>query len=575
MSSFLGPARSINEAWCRAIVDELVHHGLKHAVVAPGSRSAPLALALAERDLPIHVVVDERSAAFFALGLAKASRAPVLLLCTSGSAGAHFLPAVIEAHLTGVALIVVTADRPPELHGFGAHQSIDQTRLFGVFATFVDLGPPHASLDALRHVRALAARAMGTGAVVHWNAPFREPLAPPAEAGGALLDDCGPGPAVPVPELRASSLTLAHVRGLLERAARPAFMVGPVDDPSLRAPLVALARRLGAPVLAEISSGLRDRSGTGTDADVVVAHAELIVRVPSAPVPDLLVRLGGTATTRALMAFADRSPAVVVVAAAAAAASGVSDPTHKATSIVISEPAFLLRDLEGVTGHAEPGWLAHWQHLDARAAAALERRRGESLDEPAIARATIAAVAAGDVIVLASSMPIRDAEAFAGRTAAGVRVVVNRGVCGIDGLVSLAAGAALASGRETTLLCGDLALLHDIGGLVAARMAVSKGARLKIVVVHNDGGGIFAFLPVAERTAPSTFTALFTAPHGLSFASLAAFVGAEYARPESVSALQRALAARSAFTIIEACSDRSSNRAVHDDVIGAVVGSLR
>ncbi|MDP2339818.1 MAG: 2-succinyl-5-enolpyruvyl-6-hydroxy-3-cyclohexene-1-carboxylic-acid synthase [Deltaproteobacteria bacterium] len=558
-------ARSTNEAWCRAIVDELVHHGLRHAVVAPGSRSAPMALALAEREIEISVVVDERSAAFFALGLAKGARQPVLVLCTSGSAGAHFLPAIIEAHTSGVPLVVVTADRPPELHGFGAHQSIDQTRLFGAFADFVDLGAPHSSPEALRHVRALAARAMSAGSVVHWNAPFREPLAPPDDVVDHGLLDPGFTAAVHKPELRATSATLALVRDAFESALRPLFIVGPIDDPALRAPLLGLARRLGAPVLAEISSGLRNVE----DADVVVDHAELIVRAGIAPIPDLVVRLGGTPTTRAMMAFAGRSPRTVVVGATA-------DPGHSASVVVCADPATFLRELEPRAA-VEPGWLASWKDLDARATSALQdidRRRGPALDEPAIARAVVAAVAAGDVLVLASSMPIRDAETFGGHTAAGVRVVVNRGVAGIDGLVSTMAGLALATGRATTLLCGDLSFLHDIGGLITARMAAAKGARMTIVVVNNDGGGIFSFLPVAARTSTSIFTQLFGTPHGLTFASAAAFVGATYAQPETVEALQLALQLPG-FVVVEVRTDRLANRALHDDLFGEIAGALR
>jgi 2-succinyl-5-enolpyruvyl-6-hydroxy-3-cyclohexene-1-carboxylate synthase len=618
------PETTTNQLWCRAIVDALLGRGLCSAVVAPGSRSAPLALALAERagpSLRIHVVVDERSAAFFALGLAKGARAPVLLLCTSGSAGAHALPAVIEAQATCTPLLVVTADRPPELHGFGAHQTVEQTRLFGVHAHFVDLGTASDAPAALAHLRALAAQAMRRDAgVVHWNAPFREPLAPPRDAASwqnaGVAGAVAPAPHLHAPELRAPKDVVARVAAALASAQRPLFMVGPLDAHDaggVRTPLLRLARRLGAPVLAELASSLRgeaDRDVGVPDVDspdadlldVVVSHAELIVRAGHAPAPDLVVRLGMTPTTRALLACADACPHTIAVTE-----GPVCDPNHAAHENVVAAASAFLDDVAAALPVQRQGalasfhsddmarprredgstWLAQWRTLDTCAASALSRALADGpLDEPAVASSTVRAVRAGSVLVLASSMPIRDAEAFGGVPAAGVRVVVNRGACGIDGLVSTAAGVARATGRETTLLCGDLALLHDIGGLVTARMAARDGARLRIVVINNDGGGIFSLLPVAERADADVFSQLFVAPHGLTFASAAAFAGATYASVDArhgtardTDALARALdnarpPVSGGLAIVEVKTDGNAVRAGQERVLRRVSAAL-
>lgn len=597
--------RTDNEAWSRVLVDELVLQGVRHAVICPGSRSTPLALALAERDgLTCHVVVDERAAAFFALGIAKGSKRPALLLCTSGTAGAHFLPAIIEASLTGVPLVVVTADRPPELHGFGASQSIDQTRLFGVWADFIELGTPTTTtltasptaVAALSHLRSLVARACGARGVTHMNAPFREPLAPPvAPLSG---DDASDGVLPAAERARLAPLQRAarprvHHRGArvaaddivddlarrLVAAERPVLVAGPLVDDDACAPLLALARAARIPVVAELGSSLR----TVDASDVVVAHGELIARSLRVPTPDLVLRIGGTATTKALQALVDDAALVAPVVVI-----GAVDPNHRADLIDV-DPAPLLQALgdrvwstttAAATTRSSP-WLGWWKSRDAVCARLLADELGglgglgerNGLDEPAIARAVVGSVPAGAALVLASSMPIRDAETFGGVTADGVAVVVNRGAAGIDGLVSLTAGVGAGSGRALTLLCGDLALLHDLHGLVLAR-----DRDVVVVVVNNDGGGIFSHLPVHARTSPTRFEQLFGTPHGLGFHDAAAFAGAQlFAAPTTLPALQAALVearARGGLAVIEVRTDRADNVAAWAARLAAVKAAL-
>ena len=571
---------SANEAWCGTLIDELVLQGLRYAVVCPGSRSTPLALALAERAeagvtdgvVSIVVVVDERSAAFVALGLARSQGAPVLLLCTSGTAGAHFLPALIEAQLTQTPLIVITADRPPELHGFGALQSIDQTRLFGVFAFFVELGVPSTLPAALGHLRALAAQAMGRDGVTHLNAPFREPLSPVVEEGVAV-ETRAARPLVRGSARRSpDAAALADVAARLAKAQRPLLVVGPLNRREDAAAIVALARRHQVPVIAEIASQLRGHS----HGDVVIVHGELLLRSGTLPRPDFVLRCGGAATTRTLQAFVDGvgsdNDAVFVV--------GDVDPNHRARIIDGDTGAVV----EGLAGLAAIGggdgadaavppsasaWLGAWRARDRVAETALRGLGDGPFDEPAIARTVVQSMTAGSTLMLASSMPIRDAETFGGHLKDDVAVVANRGACGIDGLISTAVGLQRASERPVTLLCGDLAFVHDLHGLIAAR-----GRDLVVVVVNNDGGGIFSFLPVAGH---ARFEQLFGTPHGLSFEHAALLVSAQYARPTTAAALQATLQearARGGLHVVELHTDRQTNKAAHERLYAAVTHAL-
>ena len=547
---------NFNALWARALIDELRRGGVRDAVVCPGSRSAPLALACGEL-LEVRTVIDERSAAFFALGAARAAGRPVLVLATSGSAGAHFYPALLEAEATGVPLIALTADRPPELHGFGAPQTLDQQRLFGSHAQFADLGLPDPL--ALPHLRALAARAARHRGPSHLNAPFREPLAPVPEPLPEVRD---------VPALRFHSARgvpdLREIAAELSRRPRGVIVCGPRDaQDDLPAAVGELSRALGYPVLADAASQVRFALAGA------VAHGDLILRSEPwarALRPDAVVRVGGGLSSKILQAYVEQAGYTALLHER----GELIDPAHTASVAVEGDAVALCRALAVATSAAAPrarpaeSLAAPFAEAEARTRAALEAAfAGVHWSEPLIARE---AALAAELLYVSSSMPVRDLDNFASR---GGRVLANRGLNGIDGIVSSAAGAAAVSGKRTVALVGDLALLHDLGGLVtAARLKVP----LTVLAVNNDGGGIFSFLPIAQRTGK--FEELFATPHGLDLQGAALLCGADFVRVADARALRAALQAPPALRLIEARTDRAGNVEQHRALQQAVIDAL-
>ncbi|MCA1825592.1 MAG: 2-succinyl-5-enolpyruvyl-6-hydroxy-3-cyclohexene-1-carboxylic-acid synthase [Myxococcales bacterium] len=536
-------APNFNALWARALVDELARGGVRDAVIAPGSRSAPLALACAAR-LRAHTVLDERSAAFFALGAARASGRPVVVVATSGSAGAHFFPAILEAEASGVPVIALTADRPPEVHGWGAPQTIDQRDLFGKHVRFfADVGVPEPA--TLPHLRATVARAVEHDGPVHLNAPFREPLAPVVQP---LPEDVRDEPAVR--HLRARGVPdLTEVARELSRRPRVVVVSGPRDAEDGLADAVSA---LGCPVIAECASQIRNARS--------IAHADLILRNEAwadALRPDVVIRIGGGSSSKVVQAYVEQAPYTVVLHER----GEPIDPAHRASVIVEGDAAAICRALAGHTGH---GLHRLFAEADARARAALERAFVDApFGEPLIARE---AALAAEQLYVSSSMPVRDVDAFASRCG---RVLANRGVNGIDGIVSSAAGAAAVTGKRTLALVGDVALLHDLGGLVAA---ARLNVPLTVLCVNNDGGGIFHFLPIAEY--PERFEQLFGTPHGLNLEGAARLCGAEFVRADDPRALRGALQRPAALRLIEARTDRARNVEHHRALQQAVIAAL-
>jgi len=537
---------NFNLLWAGALADELGRAGVREVVICPGSRSAPLALALAER-LRAYTVIDERSAAFFALGAAKASGRRVALLCTSGSAGAHFYPALLEAEATGVPLVAVTADRPPELHGFGAPQQLDQHRLFGAHAGFADLGTP----DPLRvpHLRATVARALQQPGPAHLNAPFREPLAPIPE---------------PLPEVRnepaARHLSARGVPDVREIAAelssrpRGVIVCGPRDArDDLPAAVRELSRALGYAVLADAAAGIDD----------AVAHGDLILRHQAwarALRPQAVVRIGGGISSKIVQSWLEQADSTYVVHER----GEPIDPALRASAILSGEAPAICRAVSAQARAQGPlGTL--FDLAERRARGALETAFADApWGEPLIARE---AALAAELLYVASSMPVRDVDAFAPRRG---RVLVNRGLNGIDGIVSCAAGAAAVTGARTLALVGDLALLHDLGGLVAAARLQLP---LTVLCVNNDGGGIFEFLPIAQHR--ERFEELFATPHGLDLEGAARLCRAEFARVSDARALRAALQRPAGgLRLVEARTDRATNVAHHRALQAAVAAAL-
>ena len=574
--SAYGNTGAANLAFARALVDEMRAHGLEAAWMCPGSRSTPLALAIADCEgLPRHVMIDERAAAFHALGHARATGRPVLLVCTSGTAGANFLPAVAEASQSRVPLVVATADRPPELRAWGAPQTMEQRQLYAGFTRYAEEAPcPSERPGELRYARALARRAIvaATGEApgpVHLNLPFREPLLPatiePVEPVGPVVAAAPEAPAEMPP-----ATPIPHL-GEVERGV---LVFGPdVFDPALAEAAGAAARALGWPVIADPGSGLR---AVGALADVLVHGADLLLRVPEVADelrPACIVRCGGPPTSAAVVGWMARHDAAEVWLVDPA--DGFRDPQHRATRSLRMSAAQFCRCAATGGGAGAGAWLASWQRASqvAREAASNCLDAEPRLLAPQVARTLWTQLPAGAQLYAANSMPVRDLDAFAGPRSAPLRVLVNRGVNGIDGLVSSALGAA-ETGAPTLLWCGDLALLHDVGGLLAGR---HREADLAVVVTNDDGGGIFENLAVAGLIPRERFEELFAVPHGMDLAAMARGLGWDAVRVDDAAALGDAL--RSALAgglhLIEVRIDRATNTGFHREVHAAVATALR
>jgi 2-succinyl-5-enolpyruvyl-6-hydroxy-3-cyclohexene-1-carboxylate synthase len=533
-----------NATACATLVDEWVRCGVRHAVVAPGSRSTPMAIAFAERpELAIHVVHDERSAAFVALGLGL-DGVPAVLLCTSGTAAANFHPAVVEAGLSEVPMIVATADRPPELRGVGAPQTIDQIELFGRSVRwFHDATPPDDADPAAW--RPLAQRLFSTAesGPVHLNLPFREPLV--GEVGGVPEPI---GPPLPVPRGRVSNGPVGpehdHQRGVIVAGGRSGVAV---DD------IAALADRLGWPVLADPLSPARRLPQAVSAFDSILRHEEFA----RAHAPSVVVRVGRPPASKVLSQWIRACEAPVLQVGG----PGVIDPDHNVAAVCT------LADLDPLGGAAGTPWLARWRHAGERADAAIDAVLGAwPLTEPTVARTLATHLPADAELVVSSSMPVRDLEWFGGPRA---RAHANRGANGIDGVVSTALGRAL-TGVTTFVLIGDIALVHDTNALVAvARREVD----LRIVVIDNGGGGIFSFLPQATALAPERFEQLFGTPHGTDLEALAAAHGVGTTSARTAAELVAAMVDPGPH-LVRVVSDRSTNVAIHDRLNGAVAVAL-
>jgi 2-succinyl-5-enolpyruvyl-6-hydroxy-3-cyclohexene-1-carboxylate synthase len=547
----------------RAFCDELARCGLRHAVTSPGSRSAPLVLSLVrESRIRCWSHLDERGGGFFALGAAKASGVPVAVTCTSGTAAANLAPAVIEARWARVPLIVLTADRPPELRDVGAGQTIDQLGLYGTaIKWFFEVGVHDASSERLRWIRTLACRAYATAldgpsGPVHLNFPLREPL---------VADEALP----PDPTARAGEEPYVMVEP--PPAAPPAR--GPGAHPSGRLVLVAgadtrdpegladYAARARIPVLADPLSGARRGAAA-------IAHYDLLLRWPNftdARRPDFVLRIGELPTSKPLRTWLGELDDVPQIAVD-------PDRTWQDPSSVVG-----LR-LRGGLPRPEDisvaaGWLESWRDPDSALGTTLERELGDHLSEPLVARRLSQRLGPDTTLFVASSMPIRDVETFAPANSNGPRVLANRGANGIDGTVASAFGAAAASGRPTVLLIGDVALAHDIGSLLTHRR---YRVPLTIVLLNNDGGGIFEFLPVAGQA--DAFEEHVATPHGLDFAKVADLYGCDHHRPADAAALELTVTrslAEDMTTIVEVRTDRGENLALHRRIAAAAERATR
>jgi 2-succinyl-5-enolpyruvyl-6-hydroxy-3-cyclohexene-1-carboxylate synthase len=587
----------------RAFVDELSRAGIRDAVICPGSRSTPLALALrAHSGLRCRVLLDERAAGFFAVGLAKASRRPVAVLCTSGTAAVNLAPAVVEAFHGRVPLVVLTADRPPELRDRGAPQTIDQLRLYGSQVKwFAEVPVVGDAVDELAHVRSLAGRAAATALAapsgpVHLNVALREPLIP-ASPLGPLADDSRDRAVLAregAPFVDAiggrPTLAAADITPLSDRMAateRGLIVAGPLDDPDLPAALARLAAATGYPILADPLSqarvGPHDRSH-------VVATGDLLAR-PGRWIdvhrPELVLRFGAMPTSKPILQMLQATrPALLVVDGGGGWRESALLP---ATFVHADEAPFAdalaaeLRGQGGIEGSADSRWTSDWLTADRAAAGALAgwlARPPASTEplEPLPFTLLAEMLPDGGIIWAGSSMPVRDMDTYLPAGPRAIRCYSNRGANGIDGVVSSALGAAAADTGPVVLVVGDVSFLHDLNALVAARLHHLSAT---IVLVNNDGGGIFSFLPQASTDdpgvgLPDAYEELFGTPHGIDFGPIVRAFGAAHkvAEPHELGdALARSIGA-AGVQVIEIRTERARNLALHRQATAAVAAAL-
>lgn len=578
--------RAALAAHVTAFTDALARAGVRHASLCPGSRSTPLALALWRHPaIRVWTHLDERSAAFFALGMARALGAPVAALSTSGTAAVNFAPAVAEARYGRVPLIVVTADRPPELREAGALQTIDQIRLYGSYVRwFCDLPLLEAGDTALRHVSVCAVRAVEAAlgpprGPVHLNVPVREPLIP-------AFDLAPPASAPPAPEVTRSVRRLApedarRLASVLAETRRGLVVCGPQDDAAFPAAATRLASALGWPLLADALSGVRcgPHHGPGIldTYDAYLRDDALADELQ----PDLVLRFGATPVSKPLQRYLERHAAARQVVVDEG--DFWNDPARTANEVVRSDPAAfceaLTADLVGHVPGPEIGrWTARWRALDRAAREALEAGLAEApaLSEPGAVLELARALPPGGAVFAGNSMPVRDIDACFPGGPAPVRFLANRGASGIDGVVSSALGASAAGVRPLALVIGDLSFYHDMNGLLAA---ARHGLDATILLLHNDGGGIFSFLPQADASeSREPFEELFGTPHGLDFRHAAALYGLDWFEPRSQadlrSALRRSLGARG-VQVVQVRTNRRENVTVHRRLWERVAAAVR
>ena len=578
-----------NQLWARVLVEELAACGVREFCIAPGSRSTALVFAAAaDERITTRVFLDERSAAFFALGVGRATGIPAAVITTSGTAVANLLPAVVEASQSETPLLLLTADRPHRLRDSDANQAIRQPGIFGEYTREAwDLPLPVLDRGALLHLRSVGCRAVASalglpGGPVHLNVPFEKPLEPVEVAADRPGDDLADSDAVRGRQPRAWTdvrvrvprIDDAGLEALVHRIAaaeRPVLVVGGLPAARDTGPeLLRFAAQAGMPVLADPLSGARFGPAFGA---VRTAHHDLFLRdasVADALAPDFVVRVGRAPTSASVLRWLEGLAVDQVVIDAG---GRWKDHLGRATLYLPFDAADLASRARLKMDPAAAGWRRMWSEVDAAAEAALLEAPGP-VHEGHVARVALALVETDTPVFLSSSMPIRDVDAYAAAVEDAVPVVHgNRGASGIDGIVSTALGVAAGSGRRTLALLGDLAFLHDVNGLLATR---EDGVDVLFVVVNNDGGGIFHMLPVREHQPE--FTRFFATPHGLDLSHASALYGVPHTVVDLGDDLATVLErewATPGTRVLEIRSDRDANRVGHAATAAAVMDRVR
>lgn len=555
-------------AYAASFVDELAQNEVKHVVVSPGSRSTPIALLLVEHpDIKIHINVDERSAAFFALGLAKALKEPVGLLCTSGTAAANYYPAVIEAFYSRVPLIVLTADRPHELRDVGAPQAIDQIHLYGRHVKwFVEMALPESTDGMMRYARTVGARAVATAAAepagpVHLNFPLREPLIPDLEKAKEYRQNkITPAVLIDSGERSLSASQIEAVATTLSQAKQGIIVCGELPHSEMKEAIVALAEKLAFPILADPLSQLRSGSH---DKAVIIDAYDTFLRDETAKAafrPEVILRFGAMPVSKPLLLFMKKQKQAITLVVDGGA--GWREPAGLATNMIYSEEKdFCLKIADKIISSPNDEWLRLWQTVNGTTKDALASVRDESeLSEGKLFALLADMMPLESTLFVGNSMPIRDLDTFFLNNGKGIKTMANRGANGIDGVVSTALGVSTVS-KNTVLAIGDLSFFHDMNGLLAAKL---QKQNITILLVNNDGGGIFSFLPQANER--EHFETLFGTPHGLDFSHTSQLYGGKYNKVQSWGEFEKVFTESfeiQGLKIIEVPTERESNLQKH------------
>lgn len=555
-----------------AFVSELVQAGVKDVVISPGSRSTPIAMVMAEHpDLRIHIHVDERSAAFFALGIAKASQNPTALLCTSGTAAANYYPAITEAKISRVPLVVLTADRPHELRDVGAPQTIDQIHLYGSHVKwFVEMAPPEHSEDMIRYARTVCARAVATACQmpagpVHLNFPLREPLIPALDNKQLFSHDERPTGYVGVrqPLLSLKEDEWQHYTELLANLQKGIIVCGQMEEPNFAEAVTALAEKLQFPVIADPLSQLR--SGLHSEEWIIDTY-DAFLRFPEVKEklsPEVIIRFGAMPVSKALSFFLKENHSAVQIVVDGGA--GWRDPYMLATDMVYCHETLFCQEIANrLAARTASSYSHRWKRLNAAAKQALGKiNETKVLSEGKLFYQLAELLPEESVLFVGNSMPIRDLDSFFHYNQKRIRIMGNRGANGIDGTISTALGASVIT-EPMYLVVGDLTFFHDLNGLSAAKM---EQLNITILLINNNGGGIFSFLPQAEH--PKHFERLFGTPLDVDFRHAVHMYGGEFLSITDWEQLRAVLLTdreKKGLRVLELVTDRYENVKEHREL---------
>lgn len=554
-----------------AFVAELVQAGITEVVVSPGSRSTPMAMVMAEHpELHLYIHVDERSAAFFALGMAKASKKPVAILCTSGTAAANYYPAIVEAHYSRVPLMVLTADRPHELRDIGAPQAIDQNHLYGHHVKwFAEMAPPENSIEMLHYVRSVGARATAVSlqapaGPVHLNFPFREPLIPNLDKDIFQMEERPHGYVnVQSGELLLSDEEINEIACQIQSHKRGIIVCGQLEEEGFSQAVISLAKKLSLPILADPLSQLR--SGNHLT-DFIIDSYDTFLRNDHAKQflkPDLVIRFGAMPVSKALTIFLKENHQALQYVVDGGA--GWRDPAHLSTNMIYSnETAFCEKLASAITCKLDNMYLRNWQDINHLTKEALISIKDTAvLNESRLFAQLADMLPEGATLFVGNSMPIRDLDSFFHNNQKSIRIMANRGANGIDGTVSTALGAAVYS-KSLYLILGDLTFFHDLNGLLAAKL---YDIPIHIMVINNNGGGIFSFLPQSEHR--KNFELLFGTPLNLDFELVVKMYNGKFTRISSwdhFSTLLESFKENKGLQVWEIPTNRERNLKEHRDI---------